>query len=556
MHATVKLDALTSLRFFAAAMIVMGHTHGAFGSLGLATTLSLAQGVSFFFVLSGFILAYNYPTLSTRRETAHFFKARIARIWPAHIAAIILLYLMTSGWNLGGLTSLQAVFTALANLFLIQSLIPLRDVFLTFNGVAWSISTEMFFYFSFPLLISSFIPGRKVKLLFLSTVAALFFGFAIAWNIPADDATPSVSLMGLFYVNPFVRIIEFFAGVLACGMYQKIHSRIRNTSGPLFSVVELLAIILVVLAMWITPKLTTIFGLHGATGNAINYYLIKSGSFAIFAVLIIVFALGKGVFSKALSAPFLVLLGEISFSLYLVHMTIFQWYMANSLYFSHFPLLVQTAGYWAIALSMAFLLHKAVENPCRKLILSVNKTTIPKALSAAYNLRTNTYVALAGALILALNVLPATFAPKSCQSDECTDLVQNHALISTPEFGENLRLVAAKSMKTESGGNNIELAFELIKPLPKGYILAVHLLDKDAEILDKSDTALSKSEKLSPGDQWTEAVTLTGGLSKPTPQMLGLAVYLDPVNPIAVHSKVSDYNGRRALLQLSTIQSN
>lgn len=537
-------------------MIVLGHTHGAFGSLGLATTLSLAQGVSFFFVLSGFILAYNYPTLATRQETAHFFKARIARIWPAHIAAIILLYLLTSGWNLGGLTYLQAIFTALANLFLIQSLIPLRDVFLTFNGVAWSISTEMFFYFSFPLLISSFIPGWKVKLIFLSTVAALFFGFAIAWNIPADDAAPSVSLMGLFYVNPFVRIIEFFAGVLACGVYQKIHSRTKNQSGLLFSAAELLVVVLAVFAMWITPKLTTIFAMHGAIGGAVNYYLIKSGSFLFFAALIVVFALGKGVFSKALSAPFLVLLGEISFSLYLVHMTIFQWYMANSLYFSHLPLLVQTAGYWAIALSMAFLLHKAVENPCRKLILSVNKTTIPKALSTAYNVRASAYLAAAGALILALNVLPAAFAPKGCQSDECTYLVKNHALTSSPEFGENLRLVAAKSVKTSSGSDNIELAFELIKPLPKGYILAVHLLDKNAEILDKSDTALSKSEKLRPGDQWTEVVTLTAGLSKPSPQMLGLAVYLDPASPIAVRSKVSDYNGRRALLQLSNIQSN
>ncbi|WGT34104.1 acyltransferase family protein [Pseudomonas atacamensis] len=556
MHATVKLDALTSLRFFAAAMIVLGHTHGAFGSLGLATTLSLAQGVSFFFVLSGFILAYNYPTLATRQETVHFFKARIARIWPAHIAAIILLYLLTSGWNLGGLTYLQAIFTALANLFLIQSLIPLRDVFLTFNGVAWSISTEMFFYFSFPLLISSFIPGWKVKLIFLSTVAALFFGFAIAWNVPADDAAPSVSLMGLFYVNPFVRIIEFFAGVLACGVYQKIHSRTKNQSGLLFSAAELLVVVLAVFAMWITPKLTTIFAMHGAIGGAVNYYLIKSGSFLFFAALIVVFALGKGVFSKALSAPFLVLLGEISFSLYLVHMTVFQWYMANSLYFSHLPLLVQTTGYWAIALSLAFLLHKAVENPCRKLILSVNKTTIPIALSTAYNVRASAYLAAAGALILALNVLPAAFAPKGCQSDECTYLVKNHALTSSPEFGENLRLVAAKSVKTSSGGDNIELAFELIKPLPKGYILAVHLLDKNAEILDKSDTALSKSEKLRPGDQWTEVVTLTAGLSKPSPQMLGLAVYLDPASPIAVHSKVSDYNGRRALLQLSNIQSN
>jgi peptidoglycan/LPS O-acetylase OafA/YrhL len=54
-----KLDALTSLRFFAAAMIVVHHGHRVFGSMGLAESLPLDQGVSFFFVLSGFILAYN-----------------------------------------------------------------------------------------------------------------------------------------------------------------------------------------------------------------------------------------------------------------------------------------------------------------------------------------------------------------------------------------------------------------------------------------------------------------------------------------------------------------
>ena len=90
-----KLDPLTSLRFFAAAMIVIGHSHRLIGSLNLANTFSLAQGVSFFFVLSGFILAYNYPSLPTKSDVLHFFKARIARIWPAHVAAIILLFWLT-----------------------------------------------------------------------------------------------------------------------------------------------------------------------------------------------------------------------------------------------------------------------------------------------------------------------------------------------------------------------------------------------------------------------------------------------------------------------------
>jgi peptidoglycan/LPS O-acetylase OafA/YrhL len=64
-HSVKKLNALTSLRFFAAAMIVLGHCHGQFEhTIKIAEHFALNQAVSFFFVLSGFILAYVYPVLS------------------------------------------------------------------------------------------------------------------------------------------------------------------------------------------------------------------------------------------------------------------------------------------------------------------------------------------------------------------------------------------------------------------------------------------------------------------------------------------------------------
>lgn len=53
------LPQLTSLRFFAAGAIVLFHMSGQ-GLMPFAAQPALANGVSFFFVLSGFILAYNY----------------------------------------------------------------------------------------------------------------------------------------------------------------------------------------------------------------------------------------------------------------------------------------------------------------------------------------------------------------------------------------------------------------------------------------------------------------------------------------------------------------
>lgn len=59
-----KLDALTSLRFFAAGAIVLHHISGTMG-IPRIEGYNLAQGVSFFFVLSGFILLYVYPHLES-----------------------------------------------------------------------------------------------------------------------------------------------------------------------------------------------------------------------------------------------------------------------------------------------------------------------------------------------------------------------------------------------------------------------------------------------------------------------------------------------------------
>src|SRR5690349_17655364 len=75
---------LTALRFFAAAVVVIGHGHSLFGSLNIANAIATGQAVSFFFVLSGFILAYNYPVLRTGRDVAMFYATRFARIWPLH----------------------------------------------------------------------------------------------------------------------------------------------------------------------------------------------------------------------------------------------------------------------------------------------------------------------------------------------------------------------------------------------------------------------------------------------------------------------------------------
>jgi peptidoglycan/LPS O-acetylase OafA/YrhL len=88
------LPPLTSLRFFAAASIVIMHSAGKWGMPPLSS-IHFAVGVDLFFILSGFILAYNYRSMPSVAGAIRVIGYRIARIWPLHLvtlAAAMLLF--------------------------------------------------------------------------------------------------------------------------------------------------------------------------------------------------------------------------------------------------------------------------------------------------------------------------------------------------------------------------------------------------------------------------------------------------------------------------------
>ena len=69
-------------------MVVVGHFTGQFpaefGALPGFVYNMAGVAVSWFFVLSGFIIAYNYPELSTNKQRRDFLILRVARLWPVH----------------------------------------------------------------------------------------------------------------------------------------------------------------------------------------------------------------------------------------------------------------------------------------------------------------------------------------------------------------------------------------------------------------------------------------------------------------------------------------
>ena len=154
-----RLPALTSLRLFAAMMVVLLHLRGLKvmlgGPLWLQKIASIGYvGVSFFFVLSGFILVYTYA--GHRFEPRLFWRARFARIYPAYAFALVFsapfFVLAINTFPFFAWAAQHFVLACLLVIGLLQAWVPLAA--LSWSMVLWSLSVEAFFYFVFPFALA------------------------------------------------------------------------------------------------------------------------------------------------------------------------------------------------------------------------------------------------------------------------------------------------------------------------------------------------------------------------------------------------------------------
>src|SRR5690606_37197282 len=250
-------------------------------------------GVSFFFVLSGFIMCYSYKEKleADKMSFTSYWIARFARIYPLHL--LMLLLAIPLSFNTDPISWINKL---LLQLMLAQSFIPSDGYYLTFNAVSWSLSDEMFFYLCFPLLVLLFTNRRFRFWIPLAYIVAVPVGLLL---------TKEALHHGIFYVNPLIRMGDFIAGMLLYRLYEQ-----RKGSGYLDNktfagLAEVFAIGLLALCI--------AFRQHIPIGFRYSlYYLLPM------CLLIYVFAYSRGFISSFLSKKWMVLLGDLSFSFYLV----------------------------------------------------------------------------------------------------------------------------------------------------------------------------------------------------------------------------------------------
>ena len=355
-----RIDALTALRFFAAALIVLGHA-GEMGIPGYPEHyphfFMYSQGVSFFFVLSGFILYLTYSDIRGR-TLDRFFVARLARIWPAHILAFLTtIYLLPPDL-------IQAVpGRAWINVLMLQSVFPTLDTYFSYNDVSWSISTELFFYLMFPVLLIILRRSRVAVLGLGALFVAGALTFAIEGHLPISISATELTAVPVLNIDPITRVAEFILGMVTCYWLEKVRvaPSTRQFRLHTLTLLELGALLLCCGFMYVTSR-TQFFG--NLPPQAL-FYIISSGSMLGFAALIAAiyysYLRGQGLLTRLLGlAPF-VYLGEISFSLYLFHRIILRYIAAENIPVTYWR-------FWGVALVVAALSYEFWEKPCRAVL--------------------------------------------------------------------------------------------------------------------------------------------------------------------------------------------
>ena len=336
-----RLPSLTGLRFIAAFAVFGFHVHtGGLvdeGPIGTAFAWVFdrgAAGVSFFFILSGYVLAWSARPDDT---AAQFWRRRAAKIYPNHLATwvIALVGVMATGAAL-------SVTIAVSNVLLIQAWSPDADVYFGMNTVSWSLACELFFYALFPVLYHGLkrLPGRALWPAALGAMALILL-------VPvAAQALPETHRYWAIWVLPVARLPEFALGMVLARV-------VLSGRWP-------------ALAIWHTVVLT-------AVAYVVSRWLpwdfrIVASTAIPLALLIAAVGASDAINRQSfLRSRWAVWLGEISFAFYLLHHLCLR-LIAKAVGTEHSALVELAVAMAALGITvvLSWLLYRYLETPAMR----------------------------------------------------------------------------------------------------------------------------------------------------------------------------------------------
>jgi len=197
---------IQALRFVFIMLVVMSHI------IGKSFDFGGECGVSFFFMLSGFILSYAYGEKVQTRAFGHrrFILKQLTKFYPLHVLLFAAMIAMDA--RLGLFCSWDKL---MANLLLLQSWVPSNDFYFVGNGLSWFLSDLLFFYVVFPATYRVLVNVSLRRLLVGMAVILSLYG-CLAASIPASMINP------LLYAAPWTRLLDFSVGALLFRLYASV----------------------------------------------------------------------------------------------------------------------------------------------------------------------------------------------------------------------------------------------------------------------------------------------------------------------------------------------
>jgi peptidoglycan/LPS O-acetylase OafA/YrhL len=302
-----RLDALTGMRALAALNILFFHFSNPklFGPFAPVVDNGYVS-VSFFLLLSGFVLAYNYRERAERglMSASTFWKARFSRIYPVFLFSLIIsVFVLQQEWRLRphGEFSLGVLLT----LLLLQGWSPTLSTF--WNTPAWTLTTDVFFYALFPWLVTLRRPRTRNRI-----VWSMLAFWCLSFILPAlytilkldGDPHPGRYSNGLWLrfikFGPLQHLPSFLFGMALASLNDLIPERSRLRVALGIGAFSALYVVLY-------------FGSH------MPYLFMHDGLLMPLYGMVVLALAGRNFIARLFSVYPLIIIGEASYCLYILH---------------------------------------------------------------------------------------------------------------------------------------------------------------------------------------------------------------------------------------------
>lgn len=314
-----------------------------------------ALAVSFFFVLGGFSLTIGYVNKISNENFQYktFVWKRFIKFYPLHWLCLILFCILHLLCSL----KIEAV-TFIPNFFLLQSFIPLRDFFYSYNSPSWYLCNTLFYALLFPFILKKMLH-RSLRRKILYGVGLLILYCVICKLMPEEY------LLSVLYINPFVRLIDFVFGILLALIFVDFSNKDSCKFQMLNSNIKTYALVVSLISLLVLISSQNSIALLGVV------YLIPE------ALLLLIISLKAYKYNglPILRLSVLLYLGSISFTFYMLHSLFIN--IVNVVFGKLYPsqelLIPRTVVVLIITICASIVVQRFYVNPINNKLNSLSK---------------------------------------------------------------------------------------------------------------------------------------------------------------------------------------